>query len=77
LRKSNCPKAKVGAYFYFKACVGRDSVKLHYIHIEEIQQVHDGKAFKAIFSESDPLRGLILSKYKSQTSAVLDTCCAQ
>jgi len=44
-----------GSYIHFRAFVGGDTVKLHCIHTEEIEQADGTKTFKAIFTKDDPL----------------------
>jgi len=45
-----------GAYIHFRAFIGGDEIKFHSIETEEIEQPDGSKVFKAIYSQSDPLK---------------------
>jgi len=49
------PTKPSAAYFMFRAFVAGETVKLHCIHMEEVEQPDGSKTFKAIFSQNDPL----------------------
>jgi len=55
LGKVQLPESHNKAFFHFRAFVGGDTVKLHCIHTEEIEEADGSKTFKAIFSQNDPL----------------------
>jgi len=55
LGKVKLPESHDKAFFHFRAFVGGDTVKLHCIHTEEIEEADGSKTFKAIFSQNDPL----------------------
>jgi len=55
LGKVELPESNDKAFFHFRAFVGGDTVKLHCIHTEEIEQADGTKVFRAIFSQDDPL----------------------
>jgi len=55
LGKVQLPESNNKAFFHFRAFVGGDTVKLHCIHSEEIEEADGSKTFKAIFTWNDPL----------------------